>query len=427
MKDYLEKIKGLDLNNSAFDLARSPLDALGLNKSVLKSARASLDLLGADNAAFELARSSVYPVDALGLNKSAFESARASLDFLDIDNPAFDLARASVDSVGVLGLNKSVFDSARASLDLLGIDNPAFDLARASIDSVGVLGLNKSIFEPTRASMDVLGLDNSVFDLARASINSIDVLGLNNPLLTSLKHLDIENPLLHTIKALQLTDPLKEFRRSIDAIDSLSSINNVFNTISETRWESDTDIQITEDGTISIGLNSIDQQKLQEFAIEVLEKSFNGISSQIESQLENVIKEINSLKDPFLQKVMIWLIYPIIVGLVLSVVTPITDFYIKRELNSGEKRAVVKKVKQSIVSNIANKSVLTTFRIVSANTLNVRQSGSRKSEIIGQLHIGYIVEVLNKERKWSLVIWHDKNTNTSIQGWVFSRYIKAIR
>jgi uncharacterized protein YgiM (DUF1202 family) len=96
-------------------------------------------------------------------------------------------------------------------------------------------------------------------------------------------------------------------------------------------------------------------------------------------------------------------------------------------LKNNEKRMVVKEVSKTITSTFNEKSDIKSFRIVSTTSLNVRKSSSNKSDIVGVLFLGDVVEVIEKGRKWSLISWQDSESDALVRGWVFSRYLKAIK
>ncbi len=234
-----------------------------------------------------------------------------------------------------------------------------------------------------------------------------------------------------SMKAFQMHDPMKEMRESLKAYQSLASLKDIVKGISDDRWnlvlEGDSDIEINADGLISIDSTLVTQEQVQEIAQRVISNALNGKAHLFEQYVDRLVNEIRSLKDPILQRILAWLIYPIIVGIVLSVVNPVTDFYIKEALRSGEKRQVVKDVSKAITSKINEEYYLRSFRIVTATSLNVRKSGSRKSDIVGNLYLGDIVEVIEKGRTWSLISWQDSESDALMRGWVFSRYIKVIK
>jgi len=171
----------------------------------------------------------------------------------------------------------------------------------------------------------------------------------------------------------------------------------------------------------------VTQEQVQEIAQQVISESIKAGAHQFEQYIDTLINEIRSLKDPILQKVLAWLIYPIIVGLVLSVVNPVADNYVKDTLKGGEKRQIVKDVSNAITSTVSNKAYLSSFRVVTATSLNVRKLGSNKSDVVGTLYLGDVVEVIEKDRKWSLISWQDSESDALLRGWVFSRYLKVIK
>ena len=254
--------------------------------------------------------------------------------------------------------------------------------------------------------------------------------GLHNPLKEyqdKLKSMEkLHNPFeayQDKIKLMQgLRSPFKEYQ---DTLKSIKGLNNVIDTLSQNKWLiNDKDFHV-EDGNISIGEHSVGQQELQNIADKIISNSFDK-NQNIEEQMERLILEISALKDPAIQKVLAWFLNTIIIGLMFAVVNSATDYYIKKELNNNEKKVLVKKVSKVITTEIDRK-MLSTFKIVSAGTLNVREAGANKSQIIGQLYLGYVVNVVEKGRKWSLVQWKSENEKNVIQGWGFSRYLKAIK
>jgi uncharacterized protein YgiM (DUF1202 family) len=59
-----------------------------------------------------------------------------------------------------------------------------------------------------------------------------------------------------------------------------------------------------------------------------------------------------------------------------------------------------------------------------ASTLIVREIGTTKSDIIGVLHLGKAVKIINKAKSWSFVEYQDSLTGEVKTGWVFSRYLR---
>lgn len=227
----------------------------------------------------------------------------------------------------------------------------------------------------------------------------------------------------------KITDPMKEFRESMKASQEL--LAGIAKSTSFERWEpvldGGQDIAVTSDGTVSIGSTIVTQEQVQELAQKVISNALKDRENHYDQLFERLFHEISSLKDPILQKILAWFIYPLIVGIVLAVVSPICDYYITKGLNSGQQRQVVKDLSKAIVDTFTERGYLKQLRIVSTTSLNVRKYGSKKSHIVGDLHLGDIVEVIKKGRKWSFICWQDGESGDSMRGWVFSRYLKVIK
>jgi uncharacterized protein YgiM (DUF1202 family) len=61
---------------------------------------------------------------------------------------------------------------------------------------------------------------------------------------------------------------------------------------------------------------------------------------------------------------------------------------------------------------------------VKADILNVRRIHAIKSQILGNLYFGQLVCVMEKKKDWTKIRWEDEKAEISIEGWVFSRYLK---
>jgi len=80
-----------------------------------------------------------------------------------------------------------------------------------------------------------------------------------------------------------------------------------------------------------------------------------------------------------------------------------------------------------VVSQVQPSETLAAFRYVSADILNVRQINKNNSKLIGYLYFAQVVVVLEKQKNWTRVKWVDETGENSIEGWVFSRYLKKFK
>ena len=329
----------------------------------------------------------------------------------------------------------------RESLRAMQMHDPMKEL-RESLKAMQIHDPMKEL----RESLKAMQMHDPMKDL-RESLKAMQMRDPMKDLRESLKAMQMHDPmkdLRESLKAMQMHDPMKDFRESLkamqmhdpmkelrEAIKAAGSLGDLVKGMSNDRWalmlDGGSDIQINVDGMISVNSKVVTQEQVQEIAQRVISNALNEEVFGFEQYIDRLIHEIRSLKDPAIQKILAWLIYPLIVGLILSFANPVVDYYIKERLSNNEKRLVVREVSKTIVSTFNEKSYLKSFRIVSATSINVRRSNSNTSDIIGTLFLGDVVEIIEKGRKWSLISWQDNESGALVQGWVFSRYLKAIR
>ena len=268
-----------------------------------------------------------------------------------------------------------------------------------------------------RKSMEAFQMQDSLKEFRK----SMEVFQMQDPLKEFRK----------SMGAFHIQDPLEEFQESLKAFQTLGVLDDLVNSISDGRWNlvlnGISEIEVDADGQVVVDSTLVTQEKVQELAQQVIRNSIEAGAHQFEEYIDTLINEIRSLKDPVLQRILAWLIYPLIVGLVLSVVSPIADYYVKEKITGGERRQVVKDVSRAITGAINDRVYLNSFRVVTATSLNVRKLGANHSDVVGKLYLGDVVEVIEKDRKWSLIIWQDSENDASVRGWVFSRYLKVIK
>lgn len=89
-----------------------------------------------------------------------------------------------------------------------------------------------------------------------------------------------------------------------------------------------------------------------------------------------------------------------------------------------------KELKKQVINNITiinsdyKESILNSYKIVLKENLEIRQNNAMKSEVIHRLSYGEIVEVVWKNKKWTLIQYQDDNK--IIEGWVLTRYIERL-
>ena len=180
-----------------------------------------------------------------------------------------------------------------------------------------------------------------------------------------------------------------------------------------------TDLRVDADGAISSGNNSITSEQLISAFHEVIEP----LERNLDEAIDRIIARIDLLKEPLAQKI----IFAFLVILISAVINPVLDYQIKEMINTNTKRSIPKEIKKIASYRFDYTYSLSQLKIVTATKLIVRNKNSVKSEMVGVLHIGAIVEVMDKKRNWCYVSWVDNESGASLQGWVFSRYLTSMR
>jgi len=150
------------------------------------------------------------------------------------------------------------------------------------------------------------------------------------------------------------------------------------------------------------------------------------LSRNLEEAVAAIVSAIQAVRIPALEKILTWLIFPMIVGLLLSIVNPIADFYVKEHL-APNKKEIEKQIKKHVARSIRNTEQLSSFRLVSASVLNVRSRPSNEASILGRLQLAQVVVLFKRDKDWSIVAWSDDENGLQLQGWVFSRYLEKFR
>jgi uncharacterized protein YukE len=231
----------------------------------------------------------------------------------------------------------------------------------------------------------------------------------------------------------KISDPMKEYREMIDKISNpLKNIENLFTNnlsfelIKSAALEVQDSLKVDSQGGMSLYSKRIVAEELQSLSDQIIHNASLNTSNSLEESINKLINEIQLQRDPWIQKLLMWFIFPLIIVIFSSIINPIVDHKIKTYLNS-DKRAIVKELKSTVNSAIDNKNSLSSLRYVSADILNVRSSASRKAEIIGYLYFSSAILVIEKKKNWTLVEWSEPDTGVKVTGWVFSRYLKKFK
>ncbi|WP_039918751.1 SH3 domain-containing protein [Cellvibrio mixtus] len=235
-----------------------------------------------------------------------------------------------------------------------------------------------------------------------------------------------------------LSQPLKQFKEALGWVDELSTIksaNELFisdldNSVALGYLRDQalgvySEIEI-DNNEIFLSSKQIAAQELQELSEEIIRSVSLNNTSGLEKSINDLVSEIKAQRDPWLQKLLAWFIYPLLVGIIIAIITPIAEHHVGSFLKE-DKKSVEKKIRAKAIQSVGNHEILKSIRYVSADRLNVRLAPSKKSDVIGVLQFSYSVLILEKRKSWTLVEWRDVDSDVVIKGWVFSRYLKKFR
>lgn len=169
-------------------------------------------------------------------------------------------------------------------------------------------------------------------------------------------------------------------------------------------------------------------EELQIMKDEIL-ASINSNTARVEEQIEAIYLRILSTENSIFRTFFMSFIFPIIIGLLT---TAIYDYRVKPLLaaieNPKQQQVAIKKeVVRNVKFYLDDPQQRARYRIVSTNVLNVRVGKSKASRTIAFTFFGDIVEIVRKEKNWCLIRRYEQESETYIQGWVFTRYLGPIR
>lgn len=183
------------------------------------------------------------------------------------------------------------------------------------------------------------------------------------------------------------------------------------------------EIDVEENGSVKYQNAQYTRDEVQEIVNKALHES-NILIQQNSTQINALISEVKKYQQqPLYQQVLINLIC----GIILFLATPfmqtvhdsITNIIVE---NKAKVMKVIKAEYQSLV--LDNKEQFH-YRIVSTEKMIVRITNKKNSQPVGQVNFGTVVEVLYKNKNWTLIEYENENGKI-VTGWVYTRYLEKL-
>ncbi len=241
------------------------------------------------------------------------------------------------------------------------------------------------------------------------------------------------------MKAFQFPDSMKDAQEAMKAFQLYNpmkgtgalQIESLAEAMSARSWplayeNLDTDIVVHGENAISVGSTTLTHSEIQSLVDQIADKAFSPSEERLEQAVAVIIAEIASLRNSKLEILLTYLIFPIVVAFMFSIINPVIEYYVKEALSVNE-RQMKKDIRKHALASVDDSTQLNSYRFVSTKVLNVHLNPSAKSSVLGRFHLGQALLLIEKDEAWSLVAWHDDDGRVALQGWVFSRYLNKFR
>ena len=175
-------------------------------------------------------------------------------------------------------------------------------------------------------------------------------------------------------------------------------------------------IVVGNDGAITVSEEKVDIREIND-GVERLSKDYSSAQEFLEQLFILLEKLSNGARI-----VLLYLVLPYFLAIIGNLTTPIYEEWWKEYANYDQREAKKEIIREA--HDLCSAEELFEYRFVYASILNVRESSSTKSKIIGELHLGKAVKLIKKAKSWSFIEYQDSMTSEVKKGWVFSRYLR---
>jgi hypothetical protein len=206
-----------------------------------------------------------------------------------------------------------------------------------------------------------------------------------------------------------------------DLVRQLVGSNSAFSAIEEARKSLDRLLPTF----LELELKGFEPSADDDHEVKVAAKVIIRTSAEQESiqkAFDCIVTAIEAQQKPTVQLMLFWFFRKLLDWLIAGAIGAAMGYYAPGVLGDSP-QAAKKAIHESARVAVGSLEILADYRYVSIKVLIVRRNPCARSSEVGNLPFGRVVKLLKKEKDFSLVIWTDKDTDTEIQGWVFSRYL----
>ncbi|MCF2650054.1 MULTISPECIES: SH3 domain-containing protein [Niallia] len=295
----------------------------------------------------------------------------------------------------------------------------------ATISEVSNLGtiLHSDAFSEMARATSALSQISAKFDFSgiRKSLESIS--GITMPLqrlseqiqsMNNMAHYDLSS-LLPNLS--HVFDNIRTKNIDIATVD-ISAITDLLNDIS---FE---EIEVEENGSVKYQDAQYTRDEVQDIVNRAIHES-SLLIQQNSIEINALISEVKKNKQqPLYQQILMNLICGIILFLATPFMQTVQDSIMKTMVQNKVK--VLKVIKAEYQSLVLDNKEQLHYRIVSTDKMIVRITKRKNSEPVGQVNFGTVVEVLYKNKNWTLIEYENEDEQI-VTGWVYTRYLEKLK
>ncbi|WP_175694124.1 SH3 domain-containing protein [Burkholderia ambifaria] len=237
---------------------------------------------------------------------------------------------------------------------------------------------------------------------------------------------------LHVTKRLQdlETDKFTDLLRTWRGANPIVELGEVVEAMSSNGLVESATRLIATNPPAPVSMTARDIADVQAIVDRAIDRAAQQAEARMAPFVKTIVDEIESMKDSRLKAFVVLFIVPVLIGAIYMILNPVADFYVKRALEEHYRPTSPREVKQNVRKNTliyaADREQLQSFRFVLKGALEVHTHPSSKSPAVGNLALGQVVMLLERQKAWSSVVWTVDDESPVVHGWVYSRYVSKI-